>query len=72
MSYLVGPKGLPEDVAGKLRDIFGKAIQSPAYQEFAAQYGMKVTDLQGDALQKEAVAIQETFNTVAPKIFVAK
>jgi tripartite-type tricarboxylate transporter receptor subunit TctC len=72
MSYLVGPKGLPDDVAGKLRDIFGKAIQSPAYQEFAAQYGMKVTDLQGDALQKEAVAIQETFNTVAPKIFVAK
>jgi tripartite-type tricarboxylate transporter receptor subunit TctC len=72
MSYLVAPKGLPDDVAGKLRDIFGKAIQSPAYQEFAAQYGMKVTDLQGDALQKEAVAIQETFNTVAPKIFVAK
>jgi tripartite-type tricarboxylate transporter receptor subunit TctC len=72
MSYLVGPKGLPEDVAGKLRDIFGKAIQSPAYQEFAAQYGMKVTDLQGDALQKEAIAIQQTFNTVAPKIFVSK
>ncbi|HWL29260.1 MAG TPA: tripartite tricarboxylate transporter substrate binding protein [Burkholderiaceae bacterium] len=72
MSYLVAPKGLPDDVAGKLRGIFGKAIQSPAYQEFAAQYGMKVTDLQGDALQKEAVAIQETFNTVAPKIFVAK
>ncbi|NGM87040.1 tripartite tricarboxylate transporter substrate binding protein [Parapusillimonas sp. SGNA-6] len=72
MSYLVGPKGMPEDVAGKLRELFGKAIQSPAYQEFAAQYGMKVTDLQGDALQKEAVAIQQTFNTVAPKIFVSK
>jgi tripartite-type tricarboxylate transporter receptor subunit TctC len=72
MSYLVAPKGLPDDVAGKLRDIFGKAIQSAAYQEFAAQYGMKVTDLQGDALQKEALAIQATFNTVAPKIFIKK
>lgn len=72
MSYLVAPKGLPGDVADKLRDVFGKAIQSPAYKEFAAQYGMKVSDLQGDALQKEAVAIQETFNTVAPKIFVTK
>lgn len=70
MSYLVGPKGLPPEIARKLEKLFGDAIASDAYKEFAVQYGMKVTDLRGDALQKEAIAIQDTFNTVAPKIFV--
>lgn len=69
MSYLVAPKGIPGDVAQKLQDLFGKAISSDAYKEFAQQYGMKVSNLRGDALQKEAVEIQNTFNTVAPQIF---
>jgi len=69
MSYLVAPKGVPSDVAKKLQDLFGAAIASDAYKEFAQQYGMKVSDLRGDALQKEAKDIQNTFNTVAPQIF---
>lgn len=69
MSYLVAPKGVPADVAEKLRSLFGKVIASDAYKDFAKQYGMKVADLRGDDLQREAQAIQKTFNTVAPQIF---
>lgn len=69
MSYLVAPKGIPDDVAEKLQELFGKAIASDDYKEFAQQYGIKISDLQGNDLQKEAQEIQKTFNTVAPQIF---
>jgi tripartite-type tricarboxylate transporter receptor subunit TctC len=69
MSYLVAPKGISKEVAQKLEDLFASALNSDAYKEFANQYGMKVSDLRGDKLQKEALDIQKTFNTVAPKIF---
>ncbi|MFA7668288.1 MAG: tripartite tricarboxylate transporter substrate binding protein [Burkholderiaceae bacterium] len=72
MSYLVAPKGMSESRAEEVRKLFAKALNSDAYQEFAVKYGMKVTDLQGDALQEQAKAIQQTFNTVAPRIFTKK
>lgn len=69
MSYLVGPKDLPADVAKKLEDMFGKAIGGDDYLKFSREFGVKVSDVRGEALQKQALAIQNTFNTVAPKIF---
>lgn len=69
MSYLVGPKGLSAERAQQLQELFARAIASDAYQSFAREYGMKVSDVRGDELQKQVVAIQNTFNTVAPKIF---
>ncbi|AOB26215.1 Bug family tripartite tricarboxylate transporter substrate binding protein [Bordetella bronchiseptica] len=69
MSYLVGPKGLTAERARELQELFAKAIASDAYRKFAQDNGMTVADVRGDDLQKQAVAIQNTFNTVAPKIF---
>lgn len=69
MSYLVGPRGLPAEVATRLEDLFAQAIASDDYQKFARDFGMKVSDVRGETLQKQALAIQNTFNTVAPKIF---
>ncbi|TWG79032.1 tripartite-type tricarboxylate transporter receptor subunit TctC [Cupriavidus gilardii J11] len=69
MSYLVGPRNLPAERARQLQELFAKAIASDAYQAFTREFGMKVSDVRGDELQKQVVAIQNTFNTVAPKIF---
>lgn len=69
MSYLVAPKGISPERARQLQELFAKAIASDSYKAFAKEFGMKVADVRGDELQKQAVAIQNTFNTVAPKIF---
>lgn len=69
MSYLVGPKDLPADVARQLEEMFARALASEDYRKFARDFGMKVSDVRGETLQKQVQAIQNTFNTVAPKIF---
>lgn len=69
MSYLVAPKGMAPERAQQLQEMFAKALASDSYKSFAKEFGMKVSDVRGDELQKQAVAIQNTFNTVAPKIF---
>jgi tripartite-type tricarboxylate transporter receptor subunit TctC len=72
MSYLVAPKGISPERAQQLQELFAKAIASDSYKAFAKEFGMKVADVRGDDLQKQAVAIQNTFDTVAPKIFTKK
>jgi hypothetical protein len=55
-----------------LQELSGKAIGSASYKTFARDFGMKVSDVRGDDLQKQDAAIQNTFNTVAPKVFAKK
>ncbi|WP_255360136.1 tripartite tricarboxylate transporter substrate-binding protein [Cupriavidus sp. amp6] len=69
MSYLVAPKGIAPERAQQLQEMFAKALASDSYKSFAKEFGMKVSDVRGDELQKQAVSNQQTFNTVAPKIF---
>jgi len=72
LSYLVAQKGLPTEKTKKLQEIFGKAITSKEYQYFTQQYGIKIADVRGDDLQNQVLAIQRTFDTVAPKIFATE
>ncbi|MGT2455542.1 Bug family tripartite tricarboxylate transporter substrate binding protein [Cupriavidus basilensis] len=69
MSYLVAPRGISGERAQQLQELFAKAIASDAYKAFARDFGMKVADVRDDDLQKQVASIQNTFNSVAPKVF---
>lgn len=69
VTFIVAPKGLPTDIRDKLETIFARAINSPAYRQFTAQYGMAVSDVRGPAMTHDAQSIQATFNKVAPALF---
>lgn len=72
MTYIVAPKGVPQDRLAKAEEMFAKAINSDAYKQFTREFGMTVSDVRGSAMEKEVQGIQNTFNTVAPKIFTAE
>ncbi|HTJ97981.1 MAG TPA: tripartite tricarboxylate transporter substrate binding protein [Bordetella sp.] len=72
VTYLVAPKGVPADRLAKMEDLVAKAVNSDAYKQFTRDYGMSISDVRSAAMQKEAEGIQNTFNTVAPKIFTAE
>lgn len=72
MSYIVAPAGLPEEVTAKLVSAFERAIQSPAYKEFAEKNGFSATNVKGADLRAEVDAVQATIDRVAPKVFKAK
>jgi hypothetical protein len=55
-----------------MEDLVAKAVNSDAYKQFTRDYGMSISDVRSAAMQKEAEGIQNTFNTVAPKIFTAE
>lgn len=69
MAYVVAPAGLPEPVRQRLVEIFGKAIQSQKFKDFAQKNGFVVDDLTGQALEREVQAVQQTLNEVGGKVF---
>ncbi len=72
VTYLVAPKGVPQDRLAKMEALFAKAITSDDYKQFTNDYGMSITDVRGAAMGKEVQGIQKTFDEVAPKIFTAQ
>ncbi|MCP5910162.1 tripartite tricarboxylate transporter substrate-binding protein, partial [Klebsiella pneumoniae] len=52
MAYVVGPANMPPAVRKTLVDAFRKSIQDPRFKAFAAENGVLVDDLTGDALDK--------------------
>lgn len=72
MAYVVAPAKVPPDVRKKLIDAFEKAIQDPRFKAFAAENGVIVDNLTGDALDKEVAAVQKSLNAVATQVFKAE
>lgn len=69
MAYIVGPAKMPPDVRKTLIDAFRKSIQDPRFKTFAAENGVLVDDLTGDALDAEVNAVQKSLNAVATQVF---
>jgi tripartite-type tricarboxylate transporter receptor subunit TctC len=68
MSYIAGPKGLPEDVAKKLTQAFEEAVKSKTYASFAKEYGMTGTAMKGKELADKIQQIQHTYDAILPNI----
>ncbi|TMS56681.1 tripartite tricarboxylate transporter substrate binding protein [Imbroritus primus] len=72
MSWLAGPAGMPADVTNKLISVFEKAVQSPAFKEYAENGGFSALNVKGAELRKQVDAVQATMDRVAPQLFKAK
>lgn len=72
MAYVVGPANMPPAVRKTLVDAFRKSIQDPRFKTFAAENGVLVDDLTGDALDKEVNDVQKSLNAVATQVFKGK
>lgn len=69
MAYIVGPAKMPPEVRKTLVEAFRKSIQDPRFKTFAAENGVLVDDLTGDALDAEVNAVQKSLNAVATQVF---
>lgn len=69
MAYIVAPAKVPPEVRKTLIEAFRKSIQDPRFKTFAAENGVLVDDLTGDALDAEVNAVQKSLNAVATQVF---
>lgn len=72
MAYIVAPAKVPPQVRKALIAAFEKAIQDPRFKTFAAENGVLVDNLTGDALDQEVAAVQKSLNAVATQVFKAE
>ena len=69
MAYIVAPAKILPEVRKTLVEAFRKSIQDPRFKTFAAENGVLVDDLTGDALDAEVNAVQKSLNAVATQVF---
>lgn len=69
MSWLVGPAGLPNDVAAVLIHAAGKAMKSESFVRFAQENSFDAGTTSGQDLKRQVDSMQATLDKVAPKIF---
>ncbi|TCT07703.1 Bug family tripartite tricarboxylate transporter substrate binding protein [Aquabacter spiritensis] len=72
MAYLVAPAKVSPQVRKTLIAAFEKAIQDPRFKAFAAENGVLVDNLTGEALDREVQAVQKSLNAVATQVFKAE
>lgn len=72
MAYIVAPAKVSPQVRKALIAAFEKAIQDPRFKTFAAENGVLVDNLTGEALDQEVAAVQKSLNAVATQVFKAE
>ncbi|MGU3496646.1 Bug family tripartite tricarboxylate transporter substrate binding protein [Xanthobacteraceae bacterium A53D] len=72
MAYIAAPAKIPPEVRKTLIAAFEKAIQDPRFKTFAAENGVLVDNLTGDALDKEVAAVEKSLKAVATQVFKAE
>lgn len=68
LSYIAGPKDLPENVVSKLTEALQSVLDSDEYASFAKEFGMTGPGMKGEELHKVIQVIQEAYDSVLPKI----
>lgn len=68
MSYIVAPKGTPDDVANKLVAALAKAMRSDGYTAFTKEYGMTGQGMTGSDLSNTIEEIQKTYDAILPNV----
>lgn len=64
---IIAPKGTPQDVLDKIREIFKKALDSPEYREFLKAQLLEQFDLSGSEYAKFLKEEQDTYTELANK-----
>jgi len=68
LSYIAGPKDLPENVVLKLTKAFSDVVVSEEYASFAREYGMTGSGMKGEELHAVIQVIQDAYDSVLPNI----
>lgn len=68
ISYVVGPKNLPESIKTKLIAELSKVVTSSDYIAFTKEYGMTGDGMKGEALSKTIQSTQKAYDAILPNI----
>lgn len=68
ISYIVGPKNLPESIKAKLITELSKVVASSDYMAFTKEYGMTGEGMKGEALSKTIQGTQKAYDAILPNI----
>lgn len=68
LSYIAGPKDLPQEIVEKLNNALSEAVASDEYIAFVKEYGMLGEGMKGEELSTVIAEIQSSYDAILPSI----